>query len=189
MYDFLLLRLSLVLLTIEYSLMLNYNQQQILNQKVSSFLNVFFGALEQNQAGFVNSIPTDMFPLTQEEPFDFKANTYMTFPEDAENFVYEISQAHDMVMVRLSDQILCIQKLKDKDHYYGFRMAPARAVDSEWLSALHMLTTYATTVLKGRVRNTLITYQNAGYKIIPVSPTILEEKYNHAFKRAKAILA
>jgi len=169
--------------------MLNYNQQQILNQKVSSFLNVFFGALEQNQSAFVSAIPSAMFPLTEEKPFNFKDDTFLTFDEDKENFVYEITQAHDMVMVRLSDEILCIQKLKDTNHYYGFRMAPTRTVDSEWLNALHMLTTYATSVLKGRVRNTLITYQNAGYQIIPVSPIILEEKYNHAYKRARAILA
>lgn len=169
--------------------MLNYNQQQIVNQKISSFINVFFGALEQNQADFVNTIPAGMFPLVDGKVFDFKAGTYLTFEEDQEHFVYEITQAHDMVILRLSDEILCIQKLKDKDHYYGFRMAPTHTVDSEWLTALHMLTTYATNVLKGRVRHSLITYQNAGYKIIPVSPIVLEDKYNHAYKRARAILA
>jgi|AGFT01.1.fsa_nt_gi hypothetical protein len=196
MYDFLLFRLSLVLLTTEYSHMsnlneqpiLSYNEQQVLNQKISSFLNVFFGGLQQNQQAFVLRTPIGMFPVTGES-FDFDAHTYLVLEPEKQAGVEEITAVDDTVVFHTGDEILCIQKLKGAEHYYGFRMEPTRSVDSEWLSALQLLVTYAMIALKGRARNTLITYQNAGYKIIPVSPIVLEDKYNPMFKRAKLILA
>lgn len=163
--------------------MTSYKEQVAHDLKVKAFLSVFFGALENNETDIFEHLTPAIFP----GGFDARGNEYL-LNESTEFGISRIISGHNSVIFQQENDILCIMKLAGQDVYYGQRLVPHKEVSSDWLKSLTTLIAYAGHARKNAVRDVLISHQYAGYRIVPVSPSILSEKYEHQFKRAKAIL-
>lgn len=164
--------------------MINYKDQTVHNTKVKAFLSVFFGALEFNETNIFEHLKPNLFP----GGFDAHGKEYLIL-ESAEHNVQRIISCGDSIVVfQMPDHILCISKLAGQDIYHGQRLEPLKEVTSDWLKSLSTLIAYAGHARKNAVRDVLLTYQYAGYRIVPVSPIKLSEQYTHQLHRAKAIL-
>jgi len=64
-----------------------------------------------------------------------------------------------------------------------------REVTKDWLTGLSTLITYAAETRKNRLKEVLLTYQSTGYRIKPISPTLLADQYQLELKRAKIIIS
>lgn len=164
--------------------MIDYKAHVKNDLKVKAFLSVFFGALENDETEIFEHLKPGIFP----GGFDAHGFEYL-LNESVEFGISRIIDGHQSVIFQQENDILCIMKLVGQDVYYGQRLIPRKEVTSDWLKSLTTLVAYAGHARKNAVRDVLITHQYAGYRIVPVSPTILSEQYKHQFDRAKAILS
>lgn len=164
--------------------MINYKDQTTHDTKVKAFLSVFFGALQFNETDIFQHLKPNLFP----GGYDPAGKEYLLLESEQHGVSRIISGSDQMVIFQNTDHILCISKLVGQDVYYGHRLIPLKEVSSEWLKSLTTLIAYAGHSRKNAVRDVLITHQYAGYRIVPVSQTILSEQFNHQLMRAKAIL-
>lgn len=165
--------------------MTSYSEQKKHEDNIRAFLAVFFNSLAHDEFEIFNHLKPNTFPGV----FDINQHDYLTLPGTTGDGSVKVTSANGNVFFQKANSIVCIQKHNQLDIIHGFEFVITRDVPEGWLSALTTLVTYAAFARKNRLKETLLTYQSTGYRIRPISPTLLEKDYPNELHRAKLILS